>query len=460
MTMASTPSRAFAVWWKDLDRWNVDYFHSARWHWPTSVLKRLADFTTAEAKLIATSDAQAQGIPIIAKINFGGVLFLRGSDDYEDYKGRLFIVSPDRLIFSKINAKRGCIYFSAADQKPFAVSSEYPVLKLDTEKALGDYVNLAMRVGPAREALLGSASGMAKARTNLEDFQNIKIPLPPLAVQKAIVARWRKAQDEIAAAWARVEKRTIAIDARFFADLGLQSPDQLTMPKAFAVWWEDFLRWGVRFNQLSQGGADITQGKYPVSELDSVLDIVQYGTSEKANSTGKGVPVLRIGNIKNRSLDLSDLKHIPLPKKTFEGLLLRDGDILIIRTSGSRDLVGTCAVFRGEGDFVFASYLIRLRFNPDKIVPEFVSWFLNSSLGRQQVDAVSRQIMQNNINSEELRSLQTPLPPLTVQQKIMERVASGRAEITRERETAKNLSKAINAEVEALILGTKSLKDA
>lgn len=198
--MASTPSRAFAVWWKDLDRWNVDYFHSARWHWPTSVLKRLADFTTAEAKSIATSDAQAQGIPIIAKINFGGVLFLRGSDDYEDYKGRLFIVSPDRLIFSKINAKRGCIYFSAADQKPFAVSSEYPVLRLDTKKALGDYVNLAMRVGPAREALLGSASGMAKARTNLEDFQNIKIPLPPLAVQKAIVARWRKAQDEIAAA--------------------------------------------------------------------------------------------------------------------------------------------------------------------------------------------------------------------------------------------------------------------
>lgn len=42
----------------------------------------------------------------------------------------------------------------------------------------------------------------------------------------------------------------------------------------------------------------------------------------------------------------------------------------------------------------------------------------------------------------------------------MERVASGRTKIAREREAAENLSKTINAEVEALILGTKSLKGA
>jgi type I restriction enzyme S subunit len=258
----------------------------------------------------------------------------------------------------------------------------------------------------------------------------------------------------------RVEKRIAAIDAQFFADLGLRSPDMLAMPKAFAVWWQDLLRWGVRFNQLNQGGADITQGKYAVAELNSVLEFVQYGTSEKANSTGVGVPVLRIGNIKKRALDLTDLKHIPLPKRTLDGLLLRDGDLLIIRTSGSRDLVGSCAVFRGPGDYVFASYLIRLRFNPAKVVPEFVSWFLNSTLGRQQVDAVSRQIMQNNINSEELRGLQIPIPPLAVQEKIMAHVDSALAEIAREREATEKLAKSIHAEIEALILGTKSVKDA
>jgi type I restriction enzyme S subunit len=231
------------------------------------------------------------------------------------------------------------------------------------------------------------------------------------------------------------------------------------MPKAFAVWWGDFSRWGVRFNQLSQSGADITRGKFPVVALDSLLEIVQYGTSEKANSDRIGVPVLRIGNIKERTLDLSELKHVALSAKTAEGLLLKDGDVLIIRTSGSRDLVGTCAVFHAPGKFVFASYLIRLRFDPVEVVPDFVSWFLNSPLGRQQVDAVSRQIMQNNINSEELRALEIPLPPLTTQKQIMERVATGCEEIAREREAADRLTHQIDGEVEALILGTKRVSE-
>ena len=39
----------------------------------------------------------------------------------------------------------------------------------------------------------------------------------------------------------------------------------------------------------------------------------------------------------------------------------------------------------------------------------------------------------------------------------MERVAAGRAEITREREAAEKLEKEITTDIEALILGTQSL---
>ena len=284
-----------------------------------------------------------------------------------------------------------------------------------------------------------------------------EIPLPPLAEQATVVARWRDAQTQIAAARARVETRKAEIDTRFFADLGLNAGAQTTLPKCFAVWWKDFLRWGVNHNQQRQTGLDITQGKFPVVELGSILDLVQYGTSEKANSTERGTPVLRIGNIKGRALDLSDLKHIELPQSTRESLLLRKGDIVIIRTSGSRDLVGTCAVFHGTEDFVFASYLIRLRVTAEKAEPEFVSWFINSPLGREQVDAVSRQIMQSNINSEELRGLQIPLPPLPVQREIVARVQTGRTEIARERAAAARLTREITAEIEAQILGTQTV---
>jgi type I restriction enzyme, S subunit len=182
--------------------------------------------------------------------------------------------------------------------------------------------------------------------------------------------------------------------------------------------------------------------------------MVQYGTSEKANSLGRGTPILRINNVKGRTIDTADLKHLELPEKVRAGLLLADGDILVIRTSGSRDLVGTCAVFHEQGEFLFASYLIRLRPNPAQANPDFIVWFLNSPLGRQQVDATSRQIMQNNINSEELRSLQIPLPPLPLQQAMMKRVEAGRAEIARRKADAQARAEAARADMEAMILGT------
>lgn len=221
--------------------------------------------------------------------------------------------------------------------------------------------------------------------------------------------------------------------------------------------WKDFQRWSVSFNGAMRAGSDLSRGKYPVVELGSVLDLVQYGTSEKANADGSGTPILRINNIKDHGLDLTDLKHVRLSPKAREGLLLKDGDILIVRTSGSRDLVGTCGVFHERGAYVFASYLIRLRTAPTRADPDFVSWFLNSPLGRQQVDATSRQIMQNNINSMEICGLQLPLPPLPVQQAIMKRVAQGRGAIAGEQQETMLLAAAVEREIEEMILGVRPI---
>lgn len=463
MTIASTSSpRAFAVWWKDMERWVIPSSlflrRSLPAGWTRVRVGNLVSQVSTRVKAEAESEYKMAGVKW-----YGEGVFHRETVRGDQMSAKQVTpLVPGALIYNRLFAWKASFAVVPPEFSDCYVSNEFPQFVSDTTRILSEYLYLfctrEATIRAVNTASTGSAA-VSRNRFKEEQFLAFEIPLPPVTEQKAIVARWRKAKDDIAAARERAEKRRATIDTRFFADLGLRSPDAVAMPNAFAVWWGDFLRWGVRFNQLRQGGADITQGKYPVIQIDSVLDMVQYGTSEKANSTGEGVPVLRIGNIKDRALDLSELKHISLPEKTLQGLLLRKGDVLIIRTSGSRDLVGTCAVFRGGGDFVFASYLIRLRFDSTKVEPEFVSWFLNSSLGRQQVDAVSRQIMQNNINSEELRGLQIPLPPLAVQKQIMERVAVGRIEIAREREGADHLTCEIDAEVEALILGSKRVSE-
>ena len=67
---------------------------------------------------------------------------------------------------------------------------------------------------------------------------------------------------------------------------------------------------------------------------------------------------------------------------------------------------------------------------------------------------------QPNLNAEMIANLRIPLPPLALQRQIIERVAVGRSEIAREREAADRLAREINTQVEALILGTETLKGA
>lgn len=460
--MNSIAPRAFAVWWKDLERWVIPTSLILRQSlpkgWERVRIGKLVRQVTERVKAASEKEYKMAGVKW-----YGEGVFHR-----ETVRGDAMSanqVTPliaGALIYNRLFAWKASFAVVPPEFADCYVSSEFPQFIPDTARILSEYLYLfCTREATIRAVNAASTGSSAVSRNRFKEeaFLNIEISLPPLNEQKDIVARWNKAQDEIAAARERAEKRKVTIDAMFLADLGLRSPDQLSMPKAFAVFWTDFLRWGVRFNQLSQAGADITQGKFPGIELDRLLKVVQYGTSEKANTNADGVPILRISNIKERAIDFSELKHIMLSKKTIDGLLLQDGDVLIIRTSGSRDLVGTCAVFRGQGNFVFASYLIRLRFDNEMVLPEYVSWFLNSPLGRQQVDAVSRQIMQNNINSEELRGLQIPLPPLLVQKKIMESVASGREEIACERETADRIAREINTEIEALILGIKKVSE-
>jgi len=272
------------------------------------------------------------------------------------------------------------------------------------------------------------------------------------------VAAWETARKFAATTAAKVERLERDIEARFLADLGLQVPEQATPPKAFAVRWKDFFRWSVSYNQLVRAGMDIKRSRYAVADVGSLAELIQYGTSEKANTVGDGTPVIRMNNLVDGILDLRNLKHIRLPDSETKNLTLVDGDILFNRTN-SKELVGKCAVFHEPAKYVFASYLIRVRLDAQRTNPDFLAFALNSPIGRQQIDALSRQIIgQANINSEELRSLRIPLPPLPVQQAMMKRVKTGRAEVAALKGDARAHAEAARTDVEAMILGTKSVE--
>ena len=157
----------------------------------------------------------------------------------------------------------------------------------------------------------------------------------------------------------------------------------------------------------------------PVTPLKHSLVRVQYGISERATEEPVGVPMLRMINLQDDTWDLSDLKYIQMTEEEKKPYLLQYGDILFNRTN-SKELVGKSCVFNLPGEYVFASYLIRVRVKHGTLRPEYVTAFLSSDLGRIQIDAISRQIAgMTNINAEEIRSLSIPALDDAAQNKVV-----------------------------------------
>jgi len=155
---------------------------------------------------------------------------------------------------------------------------------------------------------------------------------------------------------------------------------------------------------------------HPLTRLGTLTSKVQYGSSSKAVDEAVGTPMIRMTNLQDGDWDLDVLKYTILDEHEQEKYLLAKGDLCLTRTNGSKDLVGKCAVFREDGSWIFASYVLRVRIErPDEYLPEFLARFLNSEVGRVQIDRLSRQALMTNINSDEIKQIVIPHPTPDVQ---------------------------------------------
>jgi type I restriction enzyme S subunit len=125
-----------------------------------------------------------------------------------------------------------------------------------------------------------------------------------------------------------------------------------------------------------------------------------------------------MGNIQNGGLVLDSLKYLHLSEKDRTRLILKSGDILVNRTN-SAELVGKCAVFDLEGEFAFASYLIRVRLDVTRVEPRLIAAYINSPIGRNYMMSEKKQMTgQANVNAGKIKSLPIALPALPEQRRI------------------------------------------
>jgi type I restriction enzyme S subunit len=173
-------------------------------------------------------------------------------------------------------------------------------------------------------------------------------------------------------------------------------------------------------NELS----DLPEG-WSWASLGSLAWDSSYGTSAKCSYENTGPAVLRIPNVQNGSLDLIDLKFSASDFVLDPAESVSDGDLLVIRTNGSKSLIGRAAiVLKAPATKIsFASYLIRFRLVNESQLPNWVSVVWQTARMRSWIESrAATSAGQHNISMTVLATAAIPLPPFAEQARIVAEV--------------------------------------
>lgn len=202
---------------------------------------------------------------------------------------------------------------------------------------------------------------------------------------------------------------------------------------------------------------DSPLGRIPVEWVCSLLSYfvpsAEYGISTSLGDFG--TPVLRMNNFSEGEADVSDLKYTELMPP--EKLWLRDGDVLFNRTN-SWEHVGRTGIWRCQIEkATFASYLVRLNPDPNKLLSEMLNIWLNwepTQIAMRR--AATPAVQQVNINPTNLRSIYAAFPTcLNEQDEIGKRLACLRKTISSNVDVLAKLRSLKTALMQDLLTGKK-----
>jgi type I restriction enzyme S subunit len=285
-----------------------------------------------------------------------------------------------------------------------------------------------------------SAHGTRRISTSA--VENFTIPLPPLFEQKAIalaldaVRRAKEATEKTIAA-ARQFKDSLMRHLFTYGPVPVEQADQVRTAEK-------------EIGPLPEG--------WRVEELGNAIRATQYGLSQRGESSG-GYPILRMNNLQEGRLVTSDVQYVDLDDAEHLKYKLNPGDLLFNRTN-SFDLVGKTSLFEGDGDYVFASYLIRVVPDPSRLDSEFINYYMNADSTQARLKLLAtRAVSQSNINATKLRGLHIPLPSLDEQREIAAALRAVDQKISAEEARRQALSSLFSSLLHNLMTGKLRVRD-
>jgi type I restriction enzyme S subunit len=242
-----------------------------------------------------------------------------------------------------------------------------------------------------REKILFDSYGGAQKHISQAYVKELKILLPDIETQKSIA----KALEQIHTLIAKRKEQINVLDKlandTFFHMFG----DPVMNP----------MNW------------DTTQ----MGKLGEFKNGMNYAQDDK----GYCIKCLGVGDFKSlyEISDINNLSEIHLSQEPSESYLLKDNDIVFVRSNGNKALVGRSVVVYPNGAKVtFSGFCIRFRNNSDEIIPKYLNYALHTPSLKSALLQKTRGANIQNLNQQMLSSLEIPLPPIELQKEFADKI--------------------------------------
>ena len=152
-----------------------------------------------------------------------------------------------------------------------------------------------------------------------------------------------------------------------------------------------------------------------LEELCKITD----GAHKTPTYSERGIPFLRVTDIRNDQIDIDSCKRIPIQEhiELCKRCKPEKGDILLSKNG----TIGIAKLIDWEWDFsIFVSLaLIKIR-DQEVLNPNYLEFIFSSPFVKNQIFSTSKQGTVTNLHLEEIRKLKVPIYPIPDQKKIAE----------------------------------------
>lgn len=226
---------------------------------------------------------------------------------------------------------------------------------------------------------------------NKSQIESIEILLPPLEEQQRIVAILDEAFEAIEKAKANAEQN-------------LKNTKEL---------FDSYLQ--VIFENKGKDWEEV-----PLADLATFRNGINFTKS----SNGEVIKIVGVRNFQNSFwVPFENLDSVIIDGELNDIDLLREDDILAVRSNGNPELIGrTLLAGKFEGKISHSGFTIRIRLNCKNVLPVYLCIYLKTQKVRKELINRGNGVGIKSLNQGSLASFLIPLPPVAEQQFIVQKL--------------------------------------